>query len=72
MDSVDDRYSEALEDLEKARDLEVAAFGYSSGLVLLPMGNAKGALGDWEVRSIPDGFHFSDLLLYKFSYTGHA
>mmetsp|Transcript_26497 Transcript_26497/g.50052 ORF Transcript_26497/g.50052 Transcript_26497/m.50052 type:complete len:327 (-) Transcript_26497:158-1138(-) len=42
------RYSEALEDLEKARDLEVAAFGYSSGLVLLPMGNAKGALGDWE------------------------
>eukprot|EP00854_Cymbomonas_tetramitiformis_P024915 gene24915-30381_t len=42
------KYTQALEDLEKARELEVAAYGYSSGLVMVPLGNAKGALGDWQ------------------------
>eukprot|EP00238_Polyblepharides_amylifera_P014488 CAMPEP_0196594320 /NCGR_PEP_ID=MMETSP1081-20130531/78006_1 /TAXON_ID=36882 /ORGANISM="Pyramimonas amylifera, Strain CCMP720" /LENGTH=262 /DNA_ID=CAMNT_0041918555 /DNA_START=162 /DNA_END=950 /DNA_ORIENTATION=+ len=42
------KYAEALEDLEKAKDLEVAAYGYSSGFVLVALGNARGGLGDWQ------------------------
>lgn len=41
------RYSEAKEDLEKARSLEKAAYGYASGFVLVALGNAKSALGDY-------------------------
>uniref|UniRef100_A0A7S0RAN0 Uncharacterized protein n=1 Tax=Pyramimonas obovata TaxID=1411642 RepID=A0A7S0RAN0_9CHLO len=42
------RFQEAFEDLEKARDLERAAYGYASGFTMVALGNARGALGDWE------------------------
>lgn len=43
-----ERFKEAFEDLEKASDLERAAYGYASGFTMVALGNARGALGDWE------------------------
>lgn len=42
------RWKDAAEDLQKARELEEVAYGYSSGFVLVALGNAKGAVGEWK------------------------
>jgi len=42
------RWKDAADDLQKARELEEVAYGYSSGFVLVALGNAKGAVGEWK------------------------
>jgi hypothetical protein len=46
------RWKDAAEDLQKARELEEVAYGYSSGFVLVALGNAKGAVGEWQASHL--------------------